>query len=238
MTSDNKVEYVVLNKETLEQCLKDLGNLLRKKIKQPNISCELIIVGGASVILNYGFRYSTSDMDCTDEHKILMNDVINKVAEKHNLPFSWINTSFMNSNSYSPKISQYSSHYKTYGNGALTIRTIKDEYLLAMKVVSGRKYKNDYSDIYGIIVACKKANNEITIEKIEKALIDLYGSIDKADKEAFEFAKKIIDNPNSIPYEEIRNMESENAKLVKTKIANDAEQADIEYILTKLEIDK
>lgn len=229
-------EYVVLDKQLLETCLKDLGNALHKAVKAPNVHCELIVVGGASIVLNYGFRFTTSDIDCTDEQRILMNDVVNKVAEKHNIPPSWINTDFMNTNSYSPKLSIYSSYYKSYGNGTLIIRTIKDEYLLAMKVMSGRKYKNDYSDIYGIIDYCAHNNHPISVELLEKAIIELYGSLKNVDKSAFEFAKKLIVNPLSIPYLEITQMESANATILRTKVKKDANKADIEYILSKLNI--
>ena len=57
-----------------------------------------------------------------------------------------------------------------------------------------------------------------------------------ADTGAFEFAKKIINDPQCIPYEKIRKTEEDNAKLVKTKLTGDAEKADIDYILTKLKI--
>ena len=210
MTSDRVNEYMVLDKETLESCLRDLGNLLDKRIKKDGINCELIIVGGASVILNYGFRYSTSDIDCTDAQKVLMNDLINVVAEKYNLPHNWINTSFTDTKSYSPKIYQYSSFYKSYGNGKLIIRTIKDEYLLAMKIASGRKYKNDYSDIFGIITSCIKEKHVITKDMLEKAIVDLYGSLDDIDEEIFIFTKKVIDNPSRFNYEDIRKSEDLN----------------------------
>ena len=235
MTSNNN-KYVVFTKDLLEECLKELASALKKRTKKRNLNCELIIVGGASIILNYGFRNSTSDIDCTDKHRVLMNDITNNIAEKHHLPFSWINTDFMNSNSYSPKLDQYSSFYKSYGNGTLNVRTIKDEYLLAMKVMSGRKYKNDYSDIYGIIISCKDNGKTITLEMLKKAVIDLYDSLEKLDKNAFEFAKKIIENPNSVSYDEIRKMEQSNEHIIKAKLASEDEQADIDYILSKLEI--
>lgn len=235
MTSNNR-EYVVLDKELLEQCFKDLGKILKKKIKNQNASFELIVVGGASILLNYGFRYTTSDVDCLDDYKILMNDVIDTVATNHNLPTTWINTDFMNSKSYSPKLRQYAAYYRSYSNNILIVRTIKDEYLLAMKVVSGRKYKNDYSDIYGIITFSNKDKQNITVEKLENAIIELYGSLDEADKEALSFARNIIDNPKSIPYDDIKKAEETNAKAFKAKIADSSDKADIDYILSKLEI--
>lgn len=234
MTSDNN--YVVLDKELLEQCFKELASLLRKGSRNNKLQCELIVVGGASIVLNYGFRLSTLDVDCTDKHKILMNDVVNKVAEKHHLSTSWINTDFMNSNSYSDKISQYSSYYKSYGNDTLIVRTIRDEYLLAMKVVSGRKYKNDYSDIYGIINYCNNHNKQITVELLNKAIVDLYESIEKANKDAYEFAKKVIENPSSIELDQIVKNEKDNAEVIQANNNNNLSQADIDYILSKLEI--
>ena len=236
MTLNNNQEYMVLDKELLEQCFKDLAKSLRKSSKIANVNCELVVVGGASILLNYGFRKTTSDVDCTDEHKILMNDVINNIAIKYGLPNTWINTDFINSKSYSPKLIQYSDYYRSYSNGALVVRTIKDEYLLAMKVVSGRKYKNDYSDIYGIITFKNKDEQIITNSILDKAIVELYGSLDYTDKEALDFAHFIIDNPESIPYEEIKKMEEKNANILKVKKADAKDKADIEYVLSKLEI--
>lgn len=234
--SDNAQDFVLINKPLLEQCLKDLGSILKKKMKGHPISCELIIVGGASIVLNYGFRISTGDIDCTDEQKILMNDVVNKIADKYSLPEDWINTSFMNSASFSNKIYQYSSFYRTFGNGILNVRTIKDEYLLAMKVVSGRKYKNDYSDILGIILECNKNGKEITIDLLESAIIKLYDSFDKADKEALEFAKKVILNPNEFTYEEIREKENSIFDLAKAHVNDKNEKTEITDFLARLNI--
>lgn len=233
MTS-HKEKYVLLDKETIDSCLKELGSLLKKRLRNKSSRCELIIVGGASILLNYGFRLTTTDIDCSDEYKILMNDLVSEIAEKHNLPTDWINTSFVNTKSYSPKLSQYSVHYKTFGNGVLEVRTIKDIYLLAMKIVSGRKYKNDYSDIYGIINEYHKRKEMISVEMIEKAIIDLYGSISAANKQAFTFAKSIIANPEAFDYDSVKNNENSNLEIIKNQDNNSLNEEDIDYILSKL----
>ena len=44
------------------------------------------------------------------------------------------------------------------------------------------------------------------------------------------------ENQNSVSYNEIRKMESSNERIIKAKLANEDEQADIDYILSKLEI--
>ena len=167
------------SKEQLDNIFKDIGKELKKKLKNKNFSYELIIVGGASILLNYSFRMSTIDIDCLDVNDALMNEIINEITNKYQLPNGWINTDFTKTNSYTPKLIQYSSFYKSYSNGALVVRTIKDEYLIAMKMVAARKYKHDYSDIYGII----KENKALTFDKIKTSIINLYGNADVVSEE-------------------------------------------------------
>ena len=70
-----------------------------------------------------------------------MKDAINRVGDKYGLPNGWLNTDFMRTGSYSKKVDEVSEYYKTYSN-ILQIRTVSAEYLIAMKLRSGRKYKN------------------------------------------------------------------------------------------------
>lgn len=227
---------VIIQKNELELYFKELAKIIRKKLGNKHGYCEIIVVGGASILLNYNFRESTANVDCLDEQGITMNDLISQVAEKYDLPNNWINTDFKNTKSYSSKISEFSSYYRSYANDTLIVRTIKDEYLVAMKIVSGRKYKNDFSDIYGIINECRDKRS-ITIDMINNALVDLYGTTDIVDKEAYEFAKDVILNPDKYSYEYIRKMELDNNTLLVEKIEDINEnESDIEYILSKLEI--
>ena len=57
---------------------------------------KFIVVGGASILLNYSFRMSTVDIDCIDVNDALMNEVINEIGDKYSLPTGWINTDFLN----------------------------------------------------------------------------------------------------------------------------------------------
>ncbi len=79
-----------------------------------------------------------------------MKEAVNTVGDRLGLPNGWLNADFKNTSSYSPKLSQYSKYYRTYSN-VLNIRTISAEYLVAMKLMSGRRYKKDLSDIIGIL---------------------------------------------------------------------------------------
>jgi hypothetical protein len=64
----------------------------------------------------------------------------------------------------------------------LTVRTISAEYLIAMKLMSGRRYKNDLSDIAGILWEHQKNGSPITNEAVENAVTVLYGGWDDIPK--------------------------------------------------------
>ena len=198
-----------LTKEQLDNIFKELANTLKKKLKGKKFSYELIIVGGASILLNYSFRMSTIDIDCLDMNDALMNETINAVASKYDLPNGWINTDFIKTNSYTPKLIQYSTFYKSYANNTLIVRTVKDEYLIAMKMVAARKYKHDYSDIYGIL----KENKSLKYEDIITAVKNLYGTIEIVNTEMLSFVKKLFEN-TSINYADIEKAEEQERAIV------------------------
>ena len=228
------MSYKLMKKEDINLYLKELTKVIRKNKRNSDVTYELILIGGASILVNYEFRNSTSDVDCIDVNNILMNDAIIKVAEKYDLPTDWINTDFKITKSYSDKLINYSTYYKTFGNGTLEIRTIKDEYLIAMKLVSGRKYKNDISDIVGIISEIKK-ERDISLSEIEKAVIDLYGDMSKVDSFAYSLLKDCLNN-SLVNYEEIKKIEKQNKDNLleldgDIRFLNDD---NINYILEKL----
>lgn len=229
------MSYKLIKKDELDIYLKELTKIIRKNNRKNDISYEIILVGGASILVNYSFRMSTSDVDCIDVNNILMNDAINVVAEKYSLPYDWINTDFKITKSYSDKLVNYSTFYKSFGNGTLIIRTIKDEYLIAMKLVSGRKYKNDLSDIIGIINEINK-NRVITLGEIEKAVIELYGDLEKVNSDAYQLLKDFL-SKNNVDYNYIYKLEEKN----KNKLINIEENQEIllsddniDYILEKI----
>ncbi|MBR1970813.1 MAG: hypothetical protein IKA17_10725 [Clostridia bacterium] len=102
-------------------------------------------------------------------------------------------------------------HYRTYSN-VLEIRTIASEYLIAMKLLSGRKYKNDLSDIIGILAEHEKRNQTITLEMINKAVNDLYGGWVDFPEDSKSFIEDAIKKGN---YEEVYLSTNEEEKLSK-----------------------
>ena len=153
-------------------CLKELAKEFRKN-NGNKMPAEIILIGGASILNNYGFREMTYDMDAIINSSSAMKDAINIVGGRLGLPLGWINTDFMNTNSYTPRLVGVSKYYKTFSN-ILQIRTVSAEYLVVMKLMADRQYKNDLSDIVGIIIEQEERGDILTLERIKKAIIDLY----------------------------------------------------------------
>lgn len=163
----------LFTKENLDMYLKELAKEFRKRGK--GVCAELILVGGASVIVNYAFRASSYDIDAAYEFPTIMKECIHAVADKFSLPNGWLNDDFKRTSSFTPKIVQYSERYKTFYN-VLHVRTVRAEYLVAMKLASGRQYKKDLSDIAGIIAEQMAIGCPLTLEKIHQAVCNLYGN--------------------------------------------------------------
>ena len=202
-----------------------------KRITGRKISAEIIIVGGGSVLLNYDFRMNSVDVDAFNTYDSAIKDAAKLVADKYNLSQQWLNDDFKKTPSYSPRLRQYSSYYKTFSN-VLEIRTISREYLVAMKMVSGRKYKNDLSDILGILYYHYKNNDEITYQQIEKAVVDLYSNFDRIKEDVVEFVKTAIENKTFV---DGYNLQKENEQSIKDNLIQFEEK--YENVLSEDNID-
>lgn len=153
------------------------------------------MIGVAAILANYGFREMTINVDAVIKAASSMKDAINKVGDKFNLPNGWLNADFMKTTSYTPKLSAYSIHYKEFSN-VLQVRTVSAEYLIAMKLMASRKYKNDLSDIVGILAEHEKLDKAITLEMIKTAVTNLYGDWDKLSPDSIIFIEDIMKKGN------------------------------------------
>ena len=197
-------------KENLNTCLKELGKEFRK-LNGTKIPAEIILIGGAAILANYGFREATYDIDAIIYASSAMKDAINHVGDKLGLPDGWLNADFKKTASFSVKLSEVSTYYKTFSN-VLTVRTVASEYLIAMKLMSGRQYKNDLSDIAGILWEHEKTGKPILKECVDNAIITLYGDCAKLPA----VSKKMLDDAFSdSDYEQAYKTIRENEKQSK-----------------------
>jgi hypothetical protein len=197
-----------LTKENLDYYLRELAKEFRR-LNGKTMPAEMILIGGASVLINYGFRDMTSDVDAIISASSVMKEAINKVGDRFSLENGWLNTDFQNTKSYTPRLMEVSVFYKTLSN-VLTIRTVAGEYLIAMKLMSGREYKNDLSDVIGILHEHEQRGTPISFEQIDAAVCRLYDDWTGVPDSAIRFIRDVYDAPDySELYERLRNEERE-----------------------------
>mgnify|MGYP000846014337 CR=1 FL=1 len=226
---------ISFTQENLDFYLKELAKDY-KKLAGKSMPAEIILIGGASVLANYGFRDMTYDIDAIITASSAIKDAINHVGDKYGLPNGWLNTDFSRTKSYTPKLIEFSVYYKTF-SGILTVRTVAAEYLIAMKLRSGRRYKNDLSDIVGVISEHHSKGKPLSYEQIDKAVCDLYGSWDCISGELRAFTLSLLEQ-SADPSLYARYRESENqAKDIllefERQYPNVANEDNIDAILEK-----
>lgn len=179
---------ISLNRATINHLMYLIAKEYKKQNRN-NPECEVIIVGGASILLNYDFRSETTDIDSIIRASSTFKEIANKVGDECNLPSGWINTDFIKTKSYSSKLIEHSKFYKKF-YGCLSVRTVSAEYLVAMKLKSLRVYKHDLSDIIGIIKEQEEFENPISYEMIEFAYKELYN--ESMNEKSKEFLKEVF----------------------------------------------
>lgn len=223
-------------KENLDTYLKELAKEFRR-LNGKRVPAEIVLVGGAAILTNYGFRDMTTDIDAIIHAASSMKDAINHVGDKFDLPNGWLNADFMHTVSYSPKLDEFSVYYKSF-YGVLSVRTISAEYLIAMKLRSGRKYKNDLSDIIGILAEHEKKSMPITLEKIDAAVENLYGGWDSFPKDSKSFIEDAFKNGDfENIYSSVKNDEIESKDILvdfEQDYAGVAKESNINDILKML----
>ena len=113
-----------------------------------------------------------------------------------------------------PAENQFSEYYRTFSN-VVTFRTVTGEYLVAMKLMSGRQYKYDLSDVIGILWEQEKKGQPLSLEQIEKAVVDLYDSYDRLPQDSRRFIESTLaDGDCEAMYALIRKMEAENKDIL------------------------
>ena len=120
----------------------------------------------------------------------------------------------MKTSSYTPKLVQYSRYYKTFSN-VLKIRTVSAEYLVVMKLMAGRQYKNDLSDIVGILIEQKKLDKEINFDSIKRAASELYNGYENLPEFSRNFIEYIYQSTDLLTlYKKICEEEKQNKDIL------------------------
>ena len=231
---------IVFTKDNLDTYLKELAKEIRKSDRS-GMPVEIILIGGAAILANYGFREMTTDIDAVFRAGYSLKDSINRVGDRYNLPNGWLNTDFMKTGSYSPKLVEVSKYYKTF-SGVLEVRTVSAEYLIAMKLRAGREYKNDLSDIIGILAEHEKSGSLITMEQIDAAVMKLYSGWQEISADIRRFIEGVVANGQySVMYDSVRAGEKEAKNILvqfEKDYPNTANENNVTNILETLKAKK
>ena len=147
-----------MSKLTIGQ-IKELFNVLDKKLASENITGELYLVGGAVMCLAYNARASTRDIDAYFEPASVIRKYSKIIAEEKGLNDNWLNDAVKGF--LSPQ-GEYNKYYET---SYLKVYLAKPEYLLAMKCLAMR-IGAEYSDEDDVRYLLRHLN----IEKYEDAI--------------------------------------------------------------------
>ena len=133
-------------KENINKYLSELSDELESK----SIKGEILIVGGAAMILSFNSRPSTKDIDAIFKPKKEFREAVLKVGEREDLSSDWINDA-VKGFFFSDKFKQN----LTLEFENLSVYVPEPSYLLAMKVISMRT-EREHSDLADIEILLKE----------------------------------------------------------------------------------
>ena len=224
-----------IDKSKLNYYLTELGKEYRKLSKNP---IQIVVVGGVAILTKYNFRAMSLDLDgIFVPNSDALKQAISNVSDKLSIPKHWLNDDFKYTKSYSDKISLYSDYYRTFSN-LIEVRLVKATYLIAMKIVASRSYRNDLSDALGILIEEKKNGNIIKKQEILKSLKDLYG--DKYESLLSKNSKALLDSIFDTKtnweelFREIKLKETSAENVVKQN-RNNKNELEIKELLQRIE---
>lgn len=224
-------------KENLDLYLKELAKEY-VRLGGKKAPCEIVLVGGASILANYRFRQMTNDMDAISAAPSIMKEAIQRVGDRFELGNNWLNSDFKRTKSFSTRLRDIATYYKQFSH-VLEVRTIDSEYLVAMKLMSGRQYKSDFSDIVGIISEHQAKGSPLTMEQIDKAVCYLYGSWDEIPqwiKKPFAYVMEHADDPALYAkYREQEEKTKETLLSFQDQYPDTLNEENLEEILKKLQ---
>jgi hypothetical protein len=159
-----------MNQALSKQDIEDLLSQLSEKLGQRGLKAEICLVGGAVMVLAFGSRESTHDLDGVFAPKAEVLTCVAEVGAERKLPEDWLNKGvegFLATNSefISDGMRQYSN---------LSIKRASTEYMFAMKAMSarisgfGEDKSNDSNDLEFLMKLLQLKTLDDCIKIVEK----------------------------------------------------------------------
>jgi predicted nucleotidyltransferase len=147
-----------VNRQDIEKYLRMLG----QELLQKQVTGEILLAGGAVMLLKVQNREVTKDIDAyfNPEHAEIIREAIKAVADKEGLPFDWINDGVKGFFYTQPPMEQWAEF------PGIRIYTPTLDYLLAMKLVAGRP--QDIEDIKALAQELHLSGSEEALDIVKK----------------------------------------------------------------------
>lgn len=126
-----------LERDTIAALLDELATDLEER----GVRGELLVVGGATMVLAYSARRTTSDLAAIFEPKQAVYEAARRVAERHGLLLDWLNDAVKG---FLPGPDPNATVF--LDRPGLVVRIASARYLLAMKLLASR-VERDEDDI-------------------------------------------------------------------------------------------
>ncbi|MEO5330616.1 MAG: DUF6036 family nucleotidyltransferase [Magnetococcus sp. YQC-5] len=134
-----------LSRALILKHLEDLDSELEKTATKG----EVVLFGGAVMVLVFNARPATKDVDAIFHPKDVMRQAILKVAAKNHLPDDWMN------DAVAGFISEKGQKRVLFELPHLSIHVPTPEYLLAMKALAARVDATDQDDVKFLLKTLK-----------------------------------------------------------------------------------
>ena len=135
-----KISTSLIKQDLLEGKVEEANRMLGRPYEVHGKG-EIVVLGGAAIIAYYSFRAVSCDVDAVIDADSEIFESIRSVGERFNLDPTWLNDAFKQTESYSPKLVQYSMLYRTFCH-CLSVRFVTGSYLVATKLKSFRPYRD------------------------------------------------------------------------------------------------
>lgn len=86
-------DHNLLTVDAVDRYFNDLSKELKKEYGRGK-EFEIVVVGGAAIMINYDFRGTTTDVDGYVSMGGSVKDAARRVAEKHGISDEWLNSDF------------------------------------------------------------------------------------------------------------------------------------------------
>ncbi len=129
-----------------------------RELADKGITAEIAIYGGVAMLLQFGARAATRDIDFThvDGNAGVLQKVAEKVGARHGMPQGWFNDSVRMFVSDRPELMPFGD-FPAGGRTGLRVLLASPRYILAMKLLAMRSplETNDMRDVWHLLDECR-----------------------------------------------------------------------------------